>query len=406
MEAQGKKVQAPNWDEKEILVCKKAAYEVSTSNGIVKKGSLAQQTADCYRRHARLLCHEEGLHPWVDRPWPAKGKKCLYTLEDSITKRTESDLWKQAGKIDTEIRKTHMVAWNNFTLDDGSIPSGKTIEDGLEFVKQAHWQAQEEKRLATKQKKQAKEAAPAAAPPPEGAAPPPAAAPPTETLSPMPVTGPDGIVFVQGQPVSEAELAVLPVAPLADVQPTCQPIGRLGMLAQYASSAMSWVTGLAEEEDDNEDNGEEEVGDSVRPMPASHNGGIYYLTWLTLGPVGEKLACYMDAGEYNTKAVPSRVEQREMAKGKKRAHAETNQENQGNAESSTHTAQLSLQGAPQGSQQNVIKESVAHNNYAFACEVERLKLLVQYAESEEELTKAKKSLCDYLKSSQVKRPDV
>ena len=143
MEAELSKVKAPNWDEIEILVCKKAAYEVSTSNGIVKKGSLAQQTADCYRRHARLLCGPGGLQPWVDRPWLAKGKKCLYTLEDSITKRTETDLWKQAGKIDTEIRKTHMVAWNNFTLEDGSIPSGKTIEDGLEFVKQAHWEALE-----------------------------------------------------------------------------------------------------------------------------------------------------------------------------------------------------------------------------------------------------------------------
>ena len=68
MEAELSKVKAPNWDEIEILVCKKAAYEVSTSNGIVKKGSLAQQTADCYRRHARLLCGPGGLQPWVDRP--------------------------------------------------------------------------------------------------------------------------------------------------------------------------------------------------------------------------------------------------------------------------------------------------------------------------------------------------
>ena len=77
MEAELSKVKAPNWDEIEILVCKKAAYEVSTSNGIVKKGSLAQQTADCYRRQARLLCGPGGLQPWVDRPWLAKGKKCL-----------------------------------------------------------------------------------------------------------------------------------------------------------------------------------------------------------------------------------------------------------------------------------------------------------------------------------------
>ena len=68
MEAELSKVKAPNWDEIEILVCKKAAYEVSTSNGIVKKGSLAQQTADCYRRQARLLCGPGGLQPWVDRP--------------------------------------------------------------------------------------------------------------------------------------------------------------------------------------------------------------------------------------------------------------------------------------------------------------------------------------------------
>ena len=64
MEAELSKVKAPNWDEIEILVCKKAAYEVSTSNGIVKKGSLAQQTADCYRRQARPLCAPGGLKPW------------------------------------------------------------------------------------------------------------------------------------------------------------------------------------------------------------------------------------------------------------------------------------------------------------------------------------------------------
>ena len=60
-----------------------------------------------------------------------------------------------------------MVAWNKFTLEDGSIPSGKTIEDGLEFVKQAHWEALEEKRLSNKQKKllaKAPAAAAAAAP--------------------------------------------------------------------------------------------------------------------------------------------------------------------------------------------------------------------------------------------------
>ena len=119
-------------------------------------------------------------------PWPAKGKKCFYTLEDSITKRTETDLWKQAGKIDTEIRKTHMVAWNNFTLDDGSIPSGKTIEDGLEFVKQAHWEAMEEKRLANKHKKQlAKAQAAAAAAAPLSAAAP-AAAPAATPTPPAP----------------------------------------------------------------------------------------------------------------------------------------------------------------------------------------------------------------------------
>ena len=118
---------APNWNSLEIFYVKKAQHEVATSNGIIHGSSLREKTGNCYMRFARLLSGQEHSElPWPDKPWGAKGKGAVFTVQDSIALRPLGDLWKQAGKIDTEIKKTHVVAWNDFLNSDGNIPSGKT----------------------------------------------------------------------------------------------------------------------------------------------------------------------------------------------------------------------------------------------------------------------------------------
>jgi thymidylate synthase len=57
------------------------------------------------------------------------------------------DLWKEAGKIDAEIRRTYMVFWKEWLNDDGEIPSGKTLEDGAIHVLETHWKDSETKRI-------------------------------------------------------------------------------------------------------------------------------------------------------------------------------------------------------------------------------------------------------------------
>ena len=72
------------------------------NNGIIHSSSLREKTGNCYVRFARLLSGQEHSElPWPDKPWAAKGKGAIFTLQDSIALRPLGDLWKQAGKIDT-----------------------------------------------------------------------------------------------------------------------------------------------------------------------------------------------------------------------------------------------------------------------------------------------------------------
>ena len=75
-----------------------------------------KKTATAYAGQARLHGGPDGDYPMVPRPWAGKGTGVDYTLEDSIVKRTETDLWKQGGKIEKEIKKTHMEAYAKYLL--------------------------------------------------------------------------------------------------------------------------------------------------------------------------------------------------------------------------------------------------------------------------------------------------
>ena len=307
----------PNWCELEVYICKKAQHEVSTSNGIIAGASLREKAANCYRRHARLVAGEEGTYPWVDRPWAAKGRGCLYTLEDSIAKRPEADLWKQAAKIDTQIRKTHMVAWNEFTLDNGEIPSGKTPDDGLEYCKNAEWEAKEKARIdrlkAKKEQKEQKAVAPAA---PQVVAPAPAEAAPTHHVVPVEA-------ITVSTDATEGVITVVPVDTAEVTQGTTGGLNgrRIGSLMQaaasYITSTFTRETDDAEA-DDAEEEDEEGAGLSMRPMPSTYNGGIYFLTFKLLGPAGEKLPAYCDAGVYDTQAPITRETQRSLGRASKK----------------------------------------------------------------------------------------
>lgn len=375
------KAKPPNWVSVELKAVKMAAHEASTGDGMIGRGSLKEKTGVCYPRHLRLLCSEGETDSWPTIPWPKKGKNVVFTLEDSCTFRVLVDLWKQAGKIDADIRKTYMIWFNDFLTDKGELPSGKTLEDAANYVREQHWKSQEEQRVAKLWKKA--QAATAAA-----------AAPATAVAMQLNPNDAASMVCVQAVAATASEVPVPVPAPAPSRSPLRDSLGTLGGLAlgcfaSAASSAASAVgityatTSLEEDEEDEEEQEDVTAGLNVRPMPVDYNGGKLYKVWKDLGPCGSKYPCYQSAGAHDGQKPPSRADQR------RKRSLELQTELGKSGEPSTS---LSLNG-PTGEAKNltfnatyqneVAAKVAASHNYAFDLELQRLETLLKYCPPEE-----------------------
>jgi hypothetical protein len=378
--AQAKEPKAPNAPNKialEYLAIKKAAHEVSTGDGIVKTGSLRTKTAECYPRQLRLICHpDHGEFEWPDVPWAAKGKGVLFTLEDSCVKRPLVDLWKEAGKIDAEIRKTFMVYWKDWLNDDGEIPSGKTLEDGANHVLEQYWKACEAARLQKLKEKKEKEAA----------------------MAPAAAEGQPPTVVAQAVDATAADFQIVQATTAAT---TRSPLREIGAAALSALTSLAAASGIIH--NDAEDEEEEDIDDSIieRTMPPDYNGGRLYLTWKKLGPCGLKLPCYQQAGAYDGAKPMSRADQKKrklalsLEGGAKPGKGDGTLSGTLSGPVGEGKIGTKLGPVAQVYQSETAAKVATAKNYAVDLELQRLKMLVEHAPTPELKQKHSLELYEY-----------
>jgi hypothetical protein len=280
----------PNWSPIEVLCVKRACEEVGRLPQ-QKGGTLKDKTAECYAQHLRMTGKDGASVPWEDVPWTRKGHKEVFTLEDSIVARSGTNLWKKGVLIDREIKKTyHEIFHNEFLTEEGDFPSGKPdVEDAITFVKEHYWRQLEEARVERKKAKAAL-AAPAALANNEA-----------NTGTGDQTGQSDGVLALAGPVAESQEEAGSGAGSGGGLSGGLYQRMGFNTLVSAATQAASLV--MASMAGDDEEEEEDDL--TVRPMPLSFDGGIHFLTWSTLGPLGEKYPCYANAGSYDLKpAVP------------------------------------------------------------------------------------------------------